>query len=237
MSVSLGILAIAFVMIALAELRFPARPYARQRWPLNLALGLCNTLVLKLAAVIGPLGAALLAQKYHIGLFQQVHLHPIVTVIMVVVLMDLALYAQHRAMHRFAPLWRFHKLHHADTDFDITTGVRFHPGEALLSFFYKGAMVVLLGAPLQSVVVFELWLTLGSLIEHANIRLPQPIDTIMRRFWVTPAMHAVHHSAHGQDHNHNFGFALSVWDRLFGSYRVAASGARIGLPCLDPTRP
>jgi sterol desaturase/sphingolipid hydroxylase (fatty acid hydroxylase superfamily) len=230
MSVSLGILAIAFVAIALLEYLWPERPFARQRWPLNLALGLCNGLVLRLAAVIGPLGAALLAQKYHIGLFHQVPLNPIVTIILVVVLMDLAIYAQHRAMHRFAQLWRFHKLHHADLDFDITTGVRFHPGEALLSFFYKGAVVVLLGAPPQSVVVFELWLTLGSLIEHANIHVPQRVDMFIRRFWVTPAMHRIHHSAHGQDHNHNFGFALSFWDQLFGSYRSTASGARIGVP-------
>jgi sterol desaturase/sphingolipid hydroxylase (fatty acid hydroxylase superfamily) len=230
MSAALGILAIAFFSLALMELIWPARPFTRQRWPLNLALGLCNGLVLRLAAVIGPLGAALLAQKYHIGLFHQVPLNPIVTIILVVMLMDLALYAQHRAMHRFAQLWHFHKLHHADTDFDITTGVRFHPGEALLSFFYKGAMVLLLGAPPQSVVVFELWLTLGSLIEHANVRVPPPIDTIIRRFWVTPAMHRIHHSAHGQDHNHNFGFALSFWDQLFGSYRSNASGAHIGLP-------
>jgi sterol desaturase/sphingolipid hydroxylase (fatty acid hydroxylase superfamily) len=230
MSAALGIIAIAFAAIALLEYLWPARPFARQRWPLNLALGLCNGLVLRLAAVIGPLGAALLAQKYHIGLFHHLHLNAALTVILVVVLMDLAIYAQHRAMHRFAPLWHFHKLHHADTDFDITTGVRFHPGEALLSFFYKGAMVLLLGAPPQSVVVFELWLTLGSFIEHANIRLPQRVDSVIRRFWVTPAMHAVHHSAHGQDHNHNFGFAFSFWDQLFGSYRSNASGANIGLP-------
>ncbi len=230
MSVSLAILAIAFASIALMELVWPARPYRRQRWPLNLVLGLCNALSLRLLAFIGPLGAALLAQIYHIGLFNVLDFTPVIVIIGVVVLMDMLIYWQHRLMHYFPLLWRLHKLHHGDTDFDITTGVRFHPAEALVSFGYKSLIVLLLGASPTSVMVFETWLALGSLIEHANIRLPKQFDNRVRWIWVTPAMHKVHHSAHSDDHRHNFSFALSCWDRVFGSYRACASGTTIGLP-------
>ncbi len=230
MSAALSIIALAFALIVLLERLVPERPFQLQRWPLNLALGLGNALLVRLLAAIGPLGAALFAQKQGIGLFNQLTLHPALVIALVVVAMDLAVYWQHRAMHRFSFLWALHKLHHADVDFDVTTGVRFHPGEAIVSMLYKAAMVVLLGAPPQAVAIFEVWLTLGSLIEHGNIRLPQHLDDFVRRFWVTPAMHRIHHSAHGEDHNRNFGFALSLWDHLFGSYRAAASGAIIGLP-------
>jgi sterol desaturase/sphingolipid hydroxylase (fatty acid hydroxylase superfamily) len=227
---SLLVLAAAFAALALFELRWPARRAQYGRWPLNLALGLVNGVGLRLAASIGPLGAAIFAQSQGVGLLNLFAAPLALQIIGVIVMMDLCIYWQHRAMHHFAPLWHVHKLHHGDTDFDVTTGVRFHPGEALLSFVYKSALVLLLGAPPQAVIAFELWLTLGSLIEHANIRLPQSLDATLRRFWVTPAMHRIHHSAEGEDHNHNFGFALSLWDQLFGSYRSASSGPRIGPP-------
>jgi sterol desaturase/sphingolipid hydroxylase (fatty acid hydroxylase superfamily) len=230
MPISLLLLAAAFALIALAERIFPARPAQRWRWPLNLALGLGNALMTRLAAVIGPLGAAIFAQSHGFGLFHSLTLPLPLVAVLVVLLMDLAVYWQHRAMHSVSPLWYFHKLHHGDADFDVTTGVRFHPGEALLSMLYKAAIVLLLGAPPQTVVMFELWLALGSFIEHGNIRLPERLDAALRRVWVTPAMHRVHHSAEAQDHNHNYGFALSVWDHLFGSYQARATGPRIGLP-------
>jgi sterol desaturase/sphingolipid hydroxylase (fatty acid hydroxylase superfamily) len=230
MSTSLLLLAAAFALIALAERIRPARPAQLQRWPLNLALGLGNALLTRLAAAAGPLGAALYAQSHGLGLFHSLSLPLPLVAMLVVLLMDLAIYGQHRAMHRFTPLWHFHKLHHGDADFDVTTGVRFHPGEALLSMLYKAAIVLLLGAPPETVVIFEVWLALGSFIEHGNIRLPERLDAALRRIWVTPAMHLVHHSAEGEDHNHNFGFALSIWDHLFGSYQSRATGPRIGLP-------
>jgi sterol desaturase/sphingolipid hydroxylase (fatty acid hydroxylase superfamily) len=229
----LFVVAAAFALLALFELRWPARAARRGRWPRNLALGLVNGLGLRLLAGIGPFGAALWAQREGLGLLNLLALPLGLQIIIVVAAMDCAIYWQHRAMHNFAPLWTLHKLHHGDTDFDVTTGVRFHPGEALLSFIYKATLVLLLVAPPQAVIAFELWLTLGSLIEHGNIKLPERADHIIRRIWVTPAMHRIHHSAEAQDHNHNYGFALSGWDHLFGSYRACASGARIGLPAPD----
>jgi sterol desaturase/sphingolipid hydroxylase (fatty acid hydroxylase superfamily) len=232
MNIALAILAVAFISIALLERLIPARPAAAARWPLNLALGLGNGLLTRLAGVAGPLGAALWAQNHQLGVLQLIALPLPLTAVIVVVAMDCALYWQHRAMHRFAWLWHIHKLHHADPDFDVSTGVRFHPAEALLSMLYKSVLVVLLGAPPETVVIFQLWLTLGSLIEHGNIALPTALDAALRRFWVTSAMHRVHHSAHGDDHNHNFGFALSLWDQLFHSDRATASGPALGLPTL-----
>jgi sterol desaturase/sphingolipid hydroxylase (fatty acid hydroxylase superfamily) len=226
----LFVVAAAFALLTLLELRWPARPAQRERWPLNLALGVINGVGLRLVASVGPLGAALWAQGHGIGLLNAFEPPLPLQIIGVVLILDFAIYGQHRALHRFAPLWALHKLHHADSDFDVTTGVRFHPGEAIMSFGYKAALALLLGAPPQAVIAFELWLALGSLIEHANIRLPERLDLALRRFWVTPAMHRVHHSATGTDHNHNYGFALSLWDHIFGSYLETATGARIGLP-------
>jgi sterol desaturase/sphingolipid hydroxylase (fatty acid hydroxylase superfamily) len=149
--------------------------------------------------------------------------------ILTVILLDLAVWWQHRQFHRRLWLWRWHKLHHADGALDLSTGVRFHPIEAIISLIWKSACTALLGAPPLAVPLFELWLTGGSFIEHANLHLPPRLDAVVRRIWVTPAMHAVHHSAHGDDANHNFGFAIALWDRLFRTYRPTASGPRIGL--------
>jgi sterol desaturase/sphingolipid hydroxylase (fatty acid hydroxylase superfamily) len=219
-----------FVCLTLAEMLVPALPADRRRWPLNLLLGVANTLILRLLTAIGPIAAAHWAAGQNMGLFNYIHWPTPALAVANILLLDLAIYWQHRAFHRWHWGWALHRLHHADTMFDVTTGVRFHPGEALLSLFYKSAIVILLGVPPAIVLAFELYLTLFSLIEHANIRLPVRWEGNLRRFWVTPAMHRIHHSAHGGDHNHNYGFALALWDHLFGSYQSTASGPRIGTP-------
>lgn len=216
------------------ELIYPARPAARQRWPLNIALGAVNLLLVRLCAAFGPFALASIAASQGFGLLHQLHIDdalpaPIIAII-VILAMDLAIYWQHRASHRFGWLWAMHRLHHADADFDVTTGLRFHPGEALLSMLYKGAVGAALGAPPQVMLAFELYLTIGSMIEHGNIVLPTPLDRAIRRIWVTPAMHRIHHSATGDDHNHNYSFALSIWDHLFATYQQDGHGTRIGLP-------
>ena len=223
-------LAALFVLLALVEIWRPARGAQRGRWPLNLGLGLANAVGVRLLAVAAPVAAAGWAQGSDVGLFNVVGLPLWAEIILVIVAMDFAIYWQHRAMHVLPWGWALHRLHHADADFDVTTGVRFHPGEALLSMLYKAALVVLLGASPVAALAFEAYLAVGSMIEHANIRLPARADAALRRIWVTPDVHRVHHSAHGEDHNHNFGFAIGLWDRWFGTYRATPSGPKIGLP-------
>jgi sterol desaturase/sphingolipid hydroxylase (fatty acid hydroxylase superfamily) len=217
MTLSFSIIIAVFMLIAALELISPARASTRKRWPLNIALGALNLVLVRLASVAGPFAVTAV-------------LPPALVTILVIILMDLAIYWQHRASHRFGWFWALHKLHHADADFDITTGLRFHPGEALLSMLYKGAVGALLGAPPEAMLLFELYIAVGSMIEHGNIALPPRLESVIRRFWVTPAMHTVHHSAHGDDHNHNYSFAISIWDRLFGTYRATGGGTMIGLP-------
>ncbi|MEK6638394.1 MAG: sterol desaturase family protein [Pseudomonadota bacterium] len=219
-----------FLLIAGLELISPARAAVRRRWPLNIALGVLNLVLVRLASVVGPFAVATLAARYDFGLFNLIALPPALVTIIIILCMDLAIYWQHRASHRFGWFWALHKLHHADPDFDITTGLRFHPGEALLSMLYKGAVGALLGAPPEAMLLFELYIAVGSMIEHGNIALPPRIDAAIRWFWVTPAMHTIHHGATGDDHDHNYSFAIAIWDRLFGTYRASASGTKIGLP-------
>ncbi|MEY4270078.1 MAG: hypothetical protein RLZZ58_1294 [Pseudomonadota bacterium] len=227
---ALFILPALFAALALAEAWVPARAAARGRWPVNLALGAANLLLVRTLALAGPVAAAAWAAGHRWGVLNQLALPGWAEALLTVILLDLAIYGQHRALHRMPWGWALHRLHHADGDFDVTTGVRFHPGEALVSMLYKSACIVALGAPLAAVMLFELYLAAGSLCEHANVRVPPRLDRALRRVWVTPAMHRIHHSAHGQDHNHNYGFAIALWDHLFATYREVASGPNIGLP-------
>ncbi len=225
-----------FGLLALAEVWRPMRTARRGRWPVNIALGLANVALVRLLAVAAPAAAALWAEAQGYGLFNALpsllglSVPLWLEMILAVIVLDFAIYWQHRAFHALPWGWVLHRLHHADRDFDVTTGIRFHPGEALVSMLYKGALVILLGVSLPAVLLFEAWLAAGSLIEHSNIRLPARLDAALRRFWVTPSAHSIHHSAHSQDHNHNFGFAIGLWDRWFGTWRDAPIGPNIGLP-------
>lgn len=223
-------LATVFGLLLLAELWRPVRSAQRRRWPVNLGLGLTNAVLVRLVAAAAPVAAAGWAQAQGVGLFNLLPVPLWAELLLVVVAMDFAIYWQHRALHVLPWGWALHRLHHADGDFDVTTGVRFHPGEALLSMLYKAGLVVLLGASPLAALLFEAYLAIGSMIEHANVRLPARADAALRRVWVTPDVHRVHHSAHEEDHNHNYGFAIGVWDRWFGTYRAAPGGPKIGLP-------
>jgi sterol desaturase/sphingolipid hydroxylase (fatty acid hydroxylase superfamily) len=217
------------IMAALEAIR-PDRAAARARWPVNFALGLGNAGLVRIAGAIAPAGVAVLAERFDYGLLRQLDLPTPLVVVIAIIVMDGALYWQHRVLHATRWGWALHRLHHADTALDVSTAVRFNPLEALVSMAYKSALTLFLGLPLIAVLAFEAWLAVGSIIEHANVRLGARTDAVIRRIWVTPAMHRVHHSAHGDDHNHNFGFALSIWDHLFATHRKAAGGAQIGLP-------
>lgn len=225
---------LALAAMALAETVWPDRAARRGRWPGNFALGLLNAALVRLAGAAAPVAAAAWAAERDFGLFNQFALPALLAVPIGILLMDFAIYWQHRALHHWHWGWALHRLHHADTAMDVSTAVRFNPAEALVSMLYKSLLTAVLGLPWQAVLAFEAWLAIGSAIEHANLRLPPRADAAIRRIWVTPAMHRVHHSAHGDDHNHNYGFALSIWDHLFGTHQQAAAGAQIGLPLRPP---
>mgnify|MGYP002780861798 CR=1 FL=1 len=225
-----AVILLALAVMAALEMLRPERAAARGRWPFNFGLGLANAVLVRVAGAVAPAGVAVLAERFDYGLLRQFDLAVPVVVVIAIIVMDLALYWQHRILHATRWGWALHRLHHGDAAMDVSTAVRFNPLEALLSMVYKSALTLFLGLPLVAVLAFEAWLAVGSIIEHANLRLGARLDAAIRRIWVTPAMHRVHHSAHGDDHNHNFGFALSIWDYLFATHRKAPGGAQIGLP-------
>ncbi len=219
-----------FVVLAIAEYLRPDRPARIGRWPRNIGWWAATLVATRIVGFAAPLAAAIWAERQGFGVMQHLAVPAWGAAIITIIVMDCAVYWQHRGFHRINWLWRWHRLHHDDTGLDVTTGIRFHPIEGLISLLWKSACIILLGAPPWVVPLFELWLSAGSLIEHSNIRLAPVLDRIVRSAIVTPAMHRVHHSAHGDDAQHNFGFAIAVWDRLFGTWRLAPQGQEIGLP-------
>lgn len=224
-----------------AELRWPgwaarmAMPWRRAK---NLALGTLN--VAAVAVLMPALGvaAALWAQHQGWGIFHVLDAPLWIALPLGVMALDLAIYGQHRLFHANAFLWRLHRVHHADRGMDATTGLRFHPLEALFSTAYRALVIVALGIGPWTVIVFEILLNLASMFEHANLRLSSRMDAALRRVIVTPAMHRVHHTTHQDEQRSNYGFFLSFWDRLFRSYRAGArEGADpvLGLNANDPS--
>ncbi|MEK7246825.1 MAG: sterol desaturase family protein [Pseudomonadota bacterium] len=212
-----------FAAVATWEVFAPRRtPVAGRlaRWPHNLGIVALNTLVARVLFPAGAVGVAALVEAKGIGLLNAVPLAFWAKVILAFVLLDLAIYLQHVLFHAVPALWRLHRMHHADLDFDVTTGTRFHPIEIVLSMLIKVAVVVGLGAPAVAVLAFEVALSATALFNHANARLPAALDRALRLLVVTPDMHRVHHSAVAAETNSNFGFNLPWWDRLFGTYRA-----------------
>ena len=213
-----------FTLLVFAERLAPRRHRAialRERWGGNLGLVVVDTILLRsVPPMITAVGVAALAHARGWGLLGTlVSLPTWLDVVLAVVVLDLALYLQHRLFHAVPALWRLHRVHHTDPELDVTTGLRFHPVEMLLSVGFKAGVVVVLGPPVMAVVLFEVLLNAGSLFSHANLRLPAAIDGLLRAVLVTPDMHRVHHSADPTETNTNFGFTLSWWDRLLGTYR------------------
>ena len=202
------------------------RPF---RWSSNLGLVALNTVLLRLVAPLGVVGVALFTESRGWGLFQHIEAPGWVAILASVVLLDLAIYLQHVMFHAVPLFWRLHMVHHADLDFDVTTGLRFHTVEILLSFGIKAAVVLLLGAPAVSVLVFEVLLNATSMFNHSNVRMPIAVDRVLRCLVVTPDMHRVHHSIHARETNSNFGFSLPWWDRLLGTYRDQPAEGHIGM--------
>lgn len=204
-----------------AAVRAVVAPVWRRRLA-NLALALIGTVVVRLAVPASLATVAYFAATHGIGLFNHLTVPGVVSWITTVVVLDLAVYLQHRAFHRWAIFWRLHAVHHADTTFDVTTGVRFHPVEIALSLVWKGAVVALLGAPAGAAVLFELVLSVTALITHGNVQLPVRVEQWVRVVFVTPSLHRIHHSRMPDERERNYGFSLSAWDRLFRTYRAAA---------------
>jgi sterol desaturase/sphingolipid hydroxylase (fatty acid hydroxylase superfamily) len=188
-------------------------------WVNNLGLVFVNSFLLRILAPVGAVGVAAFAQSRQWGLFHVVSTPDWLAVLLSVVLLDLAIYLQHVMFHAIPILWRLHMVHHADLDFDVTTGLRFHTVEILLSLGIKAAAILLLGAPAAAVLIFEVLLNATSMFNHSNVRMPLGLDRAVRLFVVTPDMHRVHHSVIERETNSNFGFSIPWWDRLFGTYR------------------
>ena len=211
-----------FLIMAVWEITTPCRTLKISkitRWLNNLSITILNTLLLRFLFPAAALGIASLSAEKGWGLFNQLDWPLSILVILTVILMDFAIYLQHVMFHAIPLLWRLHRVHHADPDFDVTTGARFHPIEIILSMFIKSCVIVLLGPPLVAVLIFEIVLNAMAMFNHSNIQLHQRIDLWLRSLIVTPNMHRVHHSQINDEANSNFGFNLTLWDRFFATYR------------------
>ena len=207
-----------------------ARTLARpQRWFANISLVAIDAVVIRLLFPAAAVGMAWAARDAGWGLFHRVALPGSTAMLLSIVLLDLTVYLQHVMFHALPALWRVHRVHHADLDVDVTTGLRFHPIEIVLSMLIKLAVVAMLGPPVLGVLLFEVLLNALAMFNHANARIPAPLDRVLRLFVVTPDMHRVHHSVEPFEHNTNFGFNLSCWDRLFGTYVAADAGGHEGM--------
>lgn len=216
-----------FVALAFIELLRPRRTLTAskfRRWSTNLSIvGIDGLLVRAMSMLAVPLAgtaAALYAGTYGIGVLNWIAWPSWLETLIAVVVLDFAIWVQHVTTHKVPALWRLHQVHHADVDIDVTTAIRFHPIEIGLSILWKIVCVLALGASVWAVLLFEILLNACAMFSHANIRLPAALDGVLRVFVVTPDMHRVHHSVLRQEHNSNYGFNLSVWDRLFGTYRA-----------------
>lgn len=214
----------AFVAVfggmALWEFVAPRRALVlgRRRWVANLGVVVLNTVLVRLLFPAAAVGVAAFADGAGWGLFNYYAVPAWLGASISFLVLDLTIYLQHVMVHAVPALWRLHRMHHADLDFDVTTGGRFHPLEILLSLLLKFAVIVAIGVPVATVVIFEVLLNATSMFNHSNVRMPGRLDRVLRRFVVTPDMHRVHHSMEVDETNSNFGFNLPWWDRLFGTY-------------------
>ncbi|MEM6255780.1 MAG: sterol desaturase family protein [Cyanobacteria bacterium P01_D01_bin.156] len=206
-------------MVPLRNLSAPRRI----RWLSNVGLLVIGTVLLRAAFPMAAVGMAAIAEKQQFGLVHLSPLPPWQAVVLSIIALDFIVYLNHVLFHALPGLWRIHRVHHADLDFDVTTGLRFHPFEILLSMGVKVGSILLLGTPVMAVLIFEVLLNATSMFNHGNIHLPHRVDSRLRHIVVTPSMHRIHHSAITQETNSNFGFNLPWWDYLFGTYRAKPS--------------
>lgn len=219
LSVFLGL----FLILALVERFAPRRPrqYQARRWVTNWLFVVVDTLILRALAILLPFAAVLAAVdagNRGWGFFNILELPFWVELILVILILDLAIWFQHLVSHKIPFLWKFHQVHHSDIEIDVSTAIRFHPVEIALSMAFKIGLVYLIGSAAFAVIVFEILLNGSAMFNHANIKLPLALDRVIRTVLVTPDMHRVHHSVDRKEHDSNYGFALSWWDKIFGTY-------------------
>ena len=228
LSFFLGILSI----MAIWEIIAPRRALTVSkalRWSNNLGLVFFNSFILRLIFPTAAVGMAVFAADHGWGLLNYYQLPLLAAMIISVIAMDFIIYLQHVLVHAVPVLWRIHRIHHADLDYDVTTGARFHTFEIILSMLIKFATIVVLGAPAVAVIIFEVVLNAMAMFNHSNVGLPKSLDKVLRWFVVTPDMHRIHHSIEVDETNSNFGFNLSWWDRLFGTYREQPRAGHKGM--------
>jgi len=211
-----------FALMAIWEILAPKRALTVSkavRWANNVGLVFFNSFILRLVFPAAAVGMAAFAAEHGWGLLNYYSLSATVAIVVSIVAMDFVIYLQHVMVHAVPALWRLHRVHHADLDYDVTTGARFHTVEIILSMLIKFATIIVLGPPVVAVVIFEVVLNATAMFNHGNVSLPKGLDRVLRWFLVTPDMHRVHHSVEDDEANSNFGFSLPWWDRLFGTYR------------------
>ena len=221
-----------FLLVALAEQFWPRRALTvpkGQRWFCNCTMVVIDSLAVRLVLPLMPTGVAELAGLNGWGILNTLTLPLWLKILLVILVLDLIIYLQHRIFHRVALFWRFHRMHHTDLDLDVSSGNRFHPLEILLSLVIKMGAVLVLGAPAIAVVAFEILLNATSLFNHGNLSIPPAIDRWLRLFLVTPDMHRVHHSVIPRETDSNFSFNLPWWDRMLGTYRDQPRDGQVGM--------
>jgi sterol desaturase/sphingolipid hydroxylase (fatty acid hydroxylase superfamily) len=231
-AIRLGFFLGMFALIGTWEVLAPRRTLTVSkalRWANNLGLVILDTVVLRLIFPLAGAGMALFCAEHGWGLLNHFPVPLVLAVPLAVIAMDFVIWLQHVMAHAVPALWRLHRVHHADLDYDVTTGARFHPIEIILSMLIKFATIVVLGAPVVAVVIFEVILNAMAMFNHGNIGLPSAFDRLIRWFLVTPDMHRVHHSIEVDEANSNFGFNLTWWDRLFGTYRDQPRAGHAGM--------
>ena len=232
LEIRLGFFVGIFTLVAIWELVAPRRVPTvskKLRWISNLGLVFLNTLLLRLIFPLAAVGVAAICASNGWGALNHFQMPHWLAVPIAVIAMDFVIWLQHVMAHAVPVLWRLHRVHHADLDYDLTTGSRFHPIEIALSMLIKVATITVLGPPVVAVVIFEVLLNAAAMFNHGNIRLPASADRLMRWVIVTPDMHRVHHSVEDDETNSNFGFNLPWWDRLLGTYREQPRAGQVGM--------
>jgi len=221
-----------FAVAAICELLVPRRRLTTSktaRWVSNLCINFLNPVFVNLISPVLAIGMAVKSNEGGWGLLNNIEISSWLEIIISVVALDFVIYIQHVLFHSVPTLWRLHMVHHSDLDIDVTTGLRFHPIEIVISLAIKIAAVVVIGPHVMAVLIFEIVLNATSMFNHANLRLPLGLDRILRLIVVTPDMHRVHHSVVIRETNSNFGFNLPWWDRLFGTYKDQPSAGHLGM--------